>query len=449
MNPLFFDLVLRGTLVSAVVLLLDLALGKRQHPQWRRLWWVLAAVAWLLPLRLPHSAVLAPVSMPRFFESVQASPAEGSTNGVSDTAPALSRGWPILGALWAAGVLTSLSVIVVRTIRTSRRWSRLRLCTEPELLGLLEDCKAAAGVTAPIGLVVTEDVSTPALLGWLRPRILLPSSLLTSVEREQLRGILLHELAHFRSADIPLQWLFSLALSLHWFNPVAYLAARRWTHYRELAADATALSWMPTSSQPAYGEALIAALRQTGPLSLPRGALALGESLEQLKTRITMIAHSYQRPRLTWLVAFVGLSLSAFIVLPRSIFAEGDASEQQAKAAAQPALDAWLKLIDRGDYAASWKVASAEFRAATTSEGWVRDCGKVRKPLGALITRSLLSSLYQTEIPQADGSKMKGQFILAQYDSSFEHLAAARETLVFAKDTDGEWRAAGYLINAR
>ncbi|MFI5105061.1 MAG: hypothetical protein ACHP79_09085, partial [Terriglobales bacterium] len=49
-------------------------------------------------------------------------------------------------------------------------------------------------ITAPIGLVLTPSVSMPALLGWLRPRILLPHSLPAAVFTEQLRGILLHEL---------------------------------------------------------------------------------------------------------------------------------------------------------------------------------------------------------------------------------------------------------------
>lgn len=449
MNPLLLDLILRGTLVSGFVLLLDLALGQRQHPRWRRVWWVIVALAWILPLRLPRSAALPPVSWPSFLTvapaRLNATPAVTAISAVAPRQP-LSE---LLLVLWLAGTVISVTLIVVRTARTSRRWSRARLCTEPELLNLLEDCKATAGVTAPIGLVVTSDVSTPALLGWLRPRILLPIDLIASIDREQLRGILFHELAHFRSADIPLQWLFSLAVSLHWFNPVAYLAARRWSHFRELAADANALEWLPPASQPAYGAALIAALRQAHPLPVPRGALALGESLEQLKNRITMIARSHPLPRLAWLVAFVGLSLSGFIVLPLSLFAEADPVGDSAKAGAQPAIDAWLKLIDQGDFVGSWSTASVLFKQAVTSAKWSSQCSEARKPLGRLIRRKLLSSLHQTELSGPGGEKMKGEFILVQYDGSFENLSDSRETVTFMKDPDGQWRAAGYYIKAR
>ena len=78
--------------------------------------------------------------------------------------------------------------------------------TQP-LLQPMEDCKQEAGITAPIGMVVSAHVSAPAILGWLRPRILLPS-LISSLSRAQFVRIRSTN-STFRSLDILLyNWLF-------------------------------------------------------------------------------------------------------------------------------------------------------------------------------------------------------------------------------------------------
>ena len=41
---------------------------------------------------------------------------------------------------------------------------------------------------------------------------------------------------------------------------------------------------------------------------------------------------------------------------------------------------------------------------------------------------------------------VKGDFVIAQFDSSFENMKYARETVTFEKEADGTWRAAGYYI---
>ena len=69
----------------------------------------------------------------------------------------------------------------------------------------------------------------------------------------------------------------------------------------------------------------------------------------------------------------------------------------------------------------------------------------MRTPLGKLLDRKLASALRQTEIPHGTQT-IKGDWVIAQFDSSFENLKAARETVTFEKEADGSWRAAGYYI---
>jgi bla regulator protein BlaR1 len=77
-------------------------------------------------------------------------------------------------------------------------------------------------------------VATPSLHGWLRPTLLLPRGFLVSFTREQLRYVVLHELAHLRRSDVLVNWIATAAQVLHWFNPLVRLAVMRLAEEREL-----------------------------------------------------------------------------------------------------------------------------------------------------------------------------------------------------------------------
>jgi beta-lactamase regulating signal transducer with metallopeptidase domain len=347
-------------------------------------------------------------------------------------------------AIWLTGMLIYFLLILVQTLAATRRWSRQRLCTDSALLTLLEDCKQEAGITAPIGLVVSTQVSAPAILGWLRPRILLPRDLISSMSPLELRAILFHELAHFRSLDIPLSWLFTLVRIIHWFNPASHLAFHTWSRFREEAADEAAMAWMKQSSASAYGEALLHALRHANGNSSPFGALAIGESIHNLKRRITMI-NQYQNksPFYLWASAIFVVLVLGFIARPVRADETTDS-----KTAAVAAMQVWLQEIDGNQYAQSWTDASSFFQKAVTSDQWITALNGVRTPLGKCNARRLASCLRQTEAPSPTGTK-RGDFVVAQFDSSFENLAYAVETVSFEKAPDGTWKASGYYIKPK
>jgi hypothetical protein len=107
------------------------------------------------------------------------------------------------------------------------------------------------------------------------------------------------------------------------------------------------------------------------------------------------------------------------------------------EAAALTAIQAWLGLMDDGQYAESWRQASESFRAIATLDEWVEKGDSIRKPLGKLLSRKV------------EKTELEGSFIVAKFDSSFEALKAASETATFVLETNGQWRAVGYLIAPR
>ena len=294
------ELTWRGALMLVVVASLDRLCATRISARVRRAWWLLVPLAFLVTVTLPvlpKAISLPPQSFPS--NGVVTRFTDTATLPVGQAAAVAPSSIPL--ASWAlvivlAGSSVYLLAVLGRTCAALRRWSRVPPCLDPRLLLALEECKAEAGITAPIGLAVSERVHMPLLLGWRRPRILLPATLTTSLSREQLRGVLFHELAHLRSRDVPCTFLFTLVCALHWFNPAAHLALRWWTQFREEAADEAAIGWLGQASNLDYGETLLHVLRVTH--AQPAGpflTLSIVESVGQLRTRLTMIKHHERR----------------------------------------------------------------------------------------------------------------------------------------------------------
>ena len=116
----------------------------------------------------------------------------------------------------------------------------------------------------------------------------------------------------------------------------------------------------------------------------------------------------------------------------------GEAPEKAAEASAS----AWLATVDAGRYGESWDAAAALFRAALTRAQWEAAVEKARRPLGKLVWRKLHGAKFMTDIPNAPA----GEYVVIQYDTSFEKRSAMTETITPMKDKDGVWRVSGYYI---
>jgi len=112
-------------------------------------------------------------------------------------------------------------------------------------------------------------------------------------------------------------------------------------------------------------------------------------------------------------------------------------------------MQTWLGEMDSGSYAKTWSEAAKSFQKAVTSDQWVDVSAKVRSPLGKLVSRTLASGLYQDGINTPGGKALPGKYVIAQFETSFENMKYARETVTFEQETDGSWRAAGYYIKPR
>jgi hypothetical protein len=108
----------------------------------------------------------------------------------------------------------------------------------------------------------------------------------------------------------------------------------------------------------------------------------------------------------------------------------------------QQSAEGWLALVDSGKYAESWDQASELFKNAITKEQWEKTLKSTLGPLGKLQSRKLKSATYTKTLPGAPD----GEYVVIQFDSSFENKKSAVETLTPMRDKDGKWRVSGYFI---
>ena len=216
----------------------------------------------------------------------------------------------VAAGLWLVGLLLTLWIMITLAHRLTARVARRRLVTEPSVLELFEQCKQEMGVSTWLPLMVSPLVSGPTLLGFVRPRLLLPPWLLDHASRSDLRNILLHELAHVKRSDILTGWLFDIVLALHWFNPILWWARRRMTADRELACDARVLSILNPEERPGYGHALLDQFQRAAKPAWCPGLAGILEGKTRMERRIAMITQ-FKRPS----TRRVALALTVMLVL--------------------------------------------------------------------------------------------------------------------------------------
>jgi hypothetical protein len=144
------------------------------------------------------------------------------------------------------------------------------------------------------------------------------------------------------------------------------------------------------------------------------------------------------------LAPLAGLFAILAVLLPGPAFG-GEAEDAAMKEAAAQAALTWLPIVDKGDYAESWKQAAPPFQTAVTEEKWVAMAASTRQPLGANEARKLVSQAVSTNPPGAP----EGTYIVCQFQSSFENMKFATETVSLFRLPDGTWKVVGYYIRPR
>ncbi len=159
-----------------------------------------------------------------------------------DLAEYAARWMPWLDAAWLVGVLV-LSIRTVGGWWLIQRLRRSGLAQVPEsVFSSLTRLSQRMGIRRQIELRVSGRISGPLTMGVFRSLVLLPVSILTALNEEQLEVVLAHELAHIRRADYLWNMLQSMIETLFFFHPAVWWVSNKLREQRELCCDDAALA---------------------------------------------------------------------------------------------------------------------------------------------------------------------------------------------------------------
>lgn len=195
-------------------------------------------------------------------------------------------------------VLVWLVGVFVAALRPLLSWYTVRRLRTVGVSPVVETVQAALkraaerlGFARSVPVLQSALVNAPVVVGYFRPAILLPMSVLTGLPESQLELILAHELAHIRRHDYLINLLQTLVETLFFYHPGVWWLSRQIRNERENCCDDVAMDTLGTRAD--YGRALLAieTLRATAtPLSLAvRGG--------SLLARIQRIAGCEPAPR--------------------------------------------------------------------------------------------------------------------------------------------------------
>ena len=275
------------TLMYAAMLPL---LSKRYAAKWRYMVWLMIAAGWMFPFRPRIDLSFLPMQMPH-IPVTPMQPIISAIPSMTDAgdvviAPTTIPLWWVLVAIWLVGVISAVLYHALRHgrfMKMVRRWSEP--VTDLKGLGILDSLKSELEIKTQVGLSVCQSSTSPMLVGFFHPAILLPP---IKIADDELSLILKHELIHFQRRDLWYKALILAATALHWFNPVVYLMAKAAAVQCEISCDALVLQGADLQQRQQYGETIIGVVRNGAKLQTALSTNYYGGK-KGMKTRIFSI----------------------------------------------------------------------------------------------------------------------------------------------------------------
>lgn len=250
---------LTGSYVIAVVVVLRFIILRRL-PKYSYALWAVVLFRLLSPVTVQNTASLIPQSADPLSIIIRGGGAAALPN-LNIAAGALPTGemvtatpnvMTILSWVWVCGAVLLLSYSAVSCFRLHRR--------------------VAGAVCLEGNIYQSSAISSPFVLGLIKPKIYLP----TDISPNERSYILLHEQIHIRRLDYLIKPLAFLTLCLHWFNPLCWLAFVLFGRDMEMSCDEGVIRELGDDIRPGYSDSLLA--MSTKGSFVGGGPLAFGES---------------------------------------------------------------------------------------------------------------------------------------------------------------------------
>ena len=342
-----FNTAILVTAAAAVVLLVKLAFGNRITPRGHMLMWILVAASVLaVPLAeiLPESDFSAKTYLPQSYnttETVWVEPyenldargfgIEGQGNYYTVQKEHVSMQVPFTGRtvdsdftatvsrakienyVWIAGAAAVLLLMLAGTVRQKRKLKALPCMDDANARAELDELKKLVGIR-DVAKIQIRSGADSTFLTFMGGQYLI--ALEDGYTQEERRRVLAHELTHLAHGDLIYNLISAFFLAAFWWNPVIWLAFRRFRRDMEVYCDYDAVR--KTGDKKGYAETLVRAAAGTERFILGTTSFIGGE--KEVSARVKALA-AFKKPKI-WIAVLAALALLCacvcFVVNPKS-----------------------------------------------------------------------------------------------------------------------------------
>lgn len=292
----FLVLSVAGSFLAGLLLALKKWTGKQFSPTWQYVLWVGVLLIMVVPVSVKVPALVQPMQEKQTIQTASPTAAEQTVTEqpapvdmteapvgeilpfTEETALPFIHWWDVLAVIWVLGALGSLGYRLTGYFRFVRH-----ICRTGEPMEL-------DGVPKGLRVCKTSVAVSPMVMGMIRPVLILPE---TALIESRLPYVLRHELVHYRRGDIVWRWLAVLATSVHWFNPVVYVAAAQMQEACEISCDWCVVRSMEQAKRDDYMRVILELLAEAMAKKQILTTQMASEK-KQLQRRFTMIRN--QKP---------------------------------------------------------------------------------------------------------------------------------------------------------
>lgn len=291
---IFLLLSVVGSLLTGILWILKQWTRKHFSPHWEYVLWIGVLLVMVVPIsvKMPtiqpilqkHTAFATPSTDTTItdaeipFHTAQP-PMAKAVSVTEETSTWLFSVWDLLALVWITGALGSFGYRLLGYRKFLKQIRKTGVSIELDI-----------PLPKRLRVYQTKDAVSPMVTGIFRPILLLPKEALS---KSHLPYVLRHELTHYCRGDLLWRWLAVLAMSIHWFQPMVYVAVAQMQEACELSCDWCVVRCMEQEQRDDYMRVILALLATTIPKKqIFTTQMASGK--KQLQRRFTMIRN--QKP---------------------------------------------------------------------------------------------------------------------------------------------------------
>ncbi|WP_096187324.1 BlaR1 family beta-lactam sensor/signal transducer [Evansella halocellulosilytica] len=316
-----------STVTIIVILLVRKIFHNQLSAKWRyHLWFLLIFV-----LTLPFIPVNL-ITVPNFFhfdqhESQIFSSAQNSLNlavqnehWMSDFGTEVNRfddtfiHLTVL-SIWAIGMILFFLVTLYHHVKLRRIVMTATKIKSVKVRQLFADCTNTLGITKKPMLLETSSIQSPLTFGLFKTYILLPKNMTSYLSENEIKYVLLHELHHYKSKHIKVNYVFVIYQIVYWFNPLVWKAFKEMRLDREMACDTEVLRSLDRSDYKKYGNTIIRFAERNAQSSYLHLTNPLYGPKRHVKRRIINIVSFTEESKLLQLKSLIIFTLLSLFVI--------------------------------------------------------------------------------------------------------------------------------------